>query len=100
MCRRTSPTHVCFVQADREHRDNVSVLPCSSQQENADLEKFKSPNGGYGWVCVVCVFLINAHTWGLNFVSWPLGLTLEGTGQEVLTCRLHVAIHGADLVSQ
>ena len=27
------------------------------------------PNGGYGWVCVVCVFLINAHTWGLNFVS-------------------------------
>ena len=25
-----------------------------------------SPNGGYGWVCVVCVALINAHTWGLN----------------------------------
>lgn len=24
------------------------------------------PNGGYGWVCVVCFFWINAHTWGLN----------------------------------
>lgn len=24
------------------------------------------PDGGYGWVCVVCVALINAHTWGLN----------------------------------
>ncbi|KAI9820476.1 MAG: hypothetical protein M1826_000913 [Phylliscum demangeonii] len=24
------------------------------------------PDGGYGWVCVVAVFLINAHTWGLN----------------------------------
>ncbi|KAF2189538.1 MFS general substrate transporter [Zopfia rhizophila CBS 207.26] len=24
------------------------------------------PNGGYGWVCVACVALINAHTWGLN----------------------------------
>lgn len=24
------------------------------------------PNGGYGWVCTVCVALINAHTWGIN----------------------------------
>jgi len=22
------------------------------------------PNGGYGWVCVAAVFVINAHTWG------------------------------------
>lgn len=27
------------------------------------------PNGGYGWVCTACVFLINAHTWGVNSVS-------------------------------
>lgn len=26
------------------------------------------PDGGYGWVCVITVFLINAHTWGLNSV--------------------------------
>ncbi|KAH6638467.1 putative MFS transporter [Boeremia exigua] len=24
------------------------------------------PNGGYGWVCTICVALINAHTWGIN----------------------------------
>lgn len=36
---------------------------------HADEEMYVPPNGGYGWVCVVCVFLINAHTWGLNFVS-------------------------------
>ncbi|KAF2869703.1 major facilitator superfamily domain-containing protein [Massariosphaeria phaeospora] len=24
------------------------------------------PDGGYGWVCVGCVFVINAHTWGMN----------------------------------
>ncbi|OQV04999.1 hypothetical protein CLAIMM_09803 [Cladophialophora immunda] len=24
------------------------------------------PEGGYGWICVVCTFLINAHTWGIN----------------------------------
>lgn len=23
------------------------------------------PEGGYGWVCVVCVFLVNACTWGV-----------------------------------
>lgn len=35
-------------------------------------EKYKRdvpPDGGYGWVCVVCVFWINAHTWGINSVS-------------------------------
>lgn len=31
--------------------------------------QYVPPNGGYGWVCVACVFLVNAHTWGLNFVS-------------------------------
>ncbi|KAF8475464.1 major facilitator superfamily domain-containing protein [Kalaharituber pfeilii] len=25
-----------------------------------------SKNGGYGWVCVLCVFFVNACTWGLN----------------------------------
>jgi hypothetical protein len=24
------------------------------------------PDGGYGWVCTACVFLINAHTWVCN----------------------------------
>ena len=27
------------------------------------------PDGGYGWVCVGCCFLMNAHTWGVNSVS-------------------------------
>ncbi|GJC91114.1 putative transporter MCH2 [Colletotrichum liriopes] len=30
----------------------------------SDQVEFKE--GGYGWVVVGCVFLINAHTWGLN----------------------------------
>lgn len=27
------------------------------------------PDGGYGWVCTLCVFLINFNTWGVNSVS-------------------------------
>ncbi|KAM0805677.1 MFS transporter-like protein [Usnea florida] len=29
--------------------------------------EYVPPDGGYGWVCVVCIFFINAHTWGFNF---------------------------------
>lgn len=28
------------------------------------------PDGGYGWVCVLCVFIVNAHTWGINSVCF------------------------------
>jgi hypothetical protein len=37
------------------------------------------PDGGYGWVCVACVFVINGHTWGKHpnlFVLFPLKYTL------------------------
>ena len=37
---RTSPTHSFFVQADRGHRDNVSVILCCPRKDNADLEKY------------------------------------------------------------
>ena len=37
---KNSPAHYFFVQADREHLDNVSVLPCSLQKDKTDLEKY------------------------------------------------------------
>lgn len=33
------------------------------------LQEDVPPNGGYAWVCTASVFLINAHTWGINGVS-------------------------------
>ena len=41
---------------------------------NFTEQEYVPPNGGYGWVCVACVFLINTHTWGLSFVIF-LGLS-------------------------
>lgn len=68
----------------RSHQDDrVSLAssrhePTSTQSQpapHADVdtdEKYNRdvpPDGGYGWVCVACVFWINAHTWGINSVS-------------------------------
>ncbi|KAF2405171.1 MFS general substrate transporter [Trichodelitschia bisporula] len=33
-----------------------------------EKEEYVPPDGGYGWVCTACVFLINGHTWGVNAV--------------------------------
>lgn len=42
--------------------ESTSNQPPITSKEVEDVP----PNGGYGWVCVVCVALINAHTWGIN----------------------------------
>jgi len=36
---------------------------------NVAMREDMPPDGGYGWVCTACVFMINAHTWGINGVS-------------------------------
>jgi hypothetical protein len=33
------------------------------------------PNGGYGWICVACIFFLNSHTWGINSVRCPLPIS-------------------------
>ncbi|CAG8945322.1 unnamed protein product [Penicillium salamii] len=46
----------------------------SSSQEKGSSPTTSKPDpqtdqfreGGYGWVCVACTFLMNAHTWGIN----------------------------------
>ncbi|KAI9040651.1 MFS general substrate transporter [Aspergillus affinis] len=46
----------------------------SHSSESDDISNVQEPTpsqpefreGGYGWVCVACTFLINAHTWGIN----------------------------------
>jgi hypothetical protein len=53
--------------------ENISLTEINTDANEAGasvhLAMDVPPNGGYGWVNVACVFLINAHTWGVNSVS-------------------------------
>ena len=54
--------------AKQEQRSHPQSAPLDVDED----EKYKrdvAPDGGYGWVCVACVFWINAHTWGINSVG-------------------------------
>lgn len=57
---------------DRESaRQEQKLHPHSPAVEpDEKYERDVPPDGGYGWVCVACVFWINAHTWGINSVRW------------------------------
>lgn len=49
-----------------ERRSTRTTLQETSSDNTVDV---RPPNGGYGWICVGCICLINAHTWGINGVS-------------------------------
>ena len=50
-------------------RNDLDFLIDRDQPNAAHVKdrEYVPPDGGYGWICVACVFLVNAHTWGLNF---------------------------------
>ncbi|CAI7624148.1 unnamed protein product [Penicillium glandicola] len=94
---------------DRESAKQAQNLHPQSVSPDVDEdEKYKldvAPDGGYGWVCVACVFWINAHTWGINssygvFLSYYLSndvfpntsaLSYAFTGGLSISCALLVA---------
>jgi MFS family permease len=44
----------------------LSVVDPEQAPQPAPKLEDVAPDGGYGWVVVACLFLINAHTWGIN----------------------------------
>lgn len=63
-----------IIRGNSETRLSTARESIARSDKSSDIEQVAigakvgdiPPNGGYGWVCVVCVFWINAHTWGLN----------------------------------
>jgi hypothetical protein len=51
-------------EARDENNPNSPVLPTGREIAQEDI----FPNGGYGWVCVFCVFWINVSSWGVSSV--------------------------------
>jgi hypothetical protein len=63
-------------EENKIHGDITRPSGSSEPEKRPDIEVQETPkpvdvppDGGYGWVCVACVFIINAHTWGVNSVS-------------------------------
>lgn len=68
------------MSAEKSYSGNDATSPNAASQDGDTLNQVASaeaqivvptpadipPNGGYGWVCVAVVALINAHTWGIN----------------------------------
>ncbi|KAJ5089507.1 hypothetical protein N7532_008191 [Penicillium argentinense] len=107
------------IEVIRSHQDDRDSMHTSSRRERENPqgpseppvdvdEKYKRdipPDGGYGWICVACVFWINAHTWGINssygvFLSYYLShdvfpntsaLSYAFTGGLSISCALLVA---------
>ena len=69
-------SHASAQLEDSQCRESISETGAGADDEKAatgaeqadTVKKDVPPNGGYGWVCVACVFWINAHTWGINSV--------------------------------
>ncbi|KAJ5871600.1 uncharacterized protein N7529_003953 [Penicillium soppii] len=55
--------------AKQEQKLHPHSEPPLDAEEDEKCKRDVPPDGGYGWVCVACVFWINAHTWGINSVS-------------------------------
>ncbi|KAJ6171036.1 hypothetical protein N7470_000103 [Penicillium chermesinum] len=91
-------------QLDQPASDQLEALPAEidpGEKYNRDVP----PDGGYGWVCVACIFWMNVHTWGINssygvFLSYYLShnvfpntsaLSYAFTGGLSISCALLVA---------
>ncbi|MCJ1284779.1 Tubulin beta chain (Beta tubulin) [Xylographa opegraphella] len=63
-------TAIDSLEAQQEHGGDSEKTVTFNDEEQSVMKPNERPDippdGGYGWVCVVAVACVNAHTWGLN----------------------------------
>ncbi|KAH8664726.1 major facilitator superfamily domain-containing protein [Xylariales sp. PMI_506] len=69
--RATSRSSVVSTAVRDESELHIEQLAILEPSANVLSEPGPPPNGGYGWLCTLGVFLINAHTWGVDN-SWAV----------------------------
>ena len=70
----TATTEGSYLRSENQSGKNLADIKSAQDaeftQDRNSQEENTSPDGGYGWVCVACIFLVNAHTWGVNSVRF------------------------------
>ena len=56
--------------------NEIEAVALSSVDPNVVADP--PPDGGYGWICVASVFIINGFTWGVTAVRFPPEPMLDG----------------------
>lgn len=69
---RNEPRTESQIQLNNFQTDNGQAIDETELTNLATIEPIP-PDGGYGWVCALSVFLVNSHTWGINSVCFPSG---------------------------
>ena len=67
--------------APKSNSDNPDAQPPSEKRTTEE----EPPDGGYGWICVICTFFINFHTWVRILRSWPAPEGIAHTSERVST---------------
>ena len=85
LCRESDTTNPSA--GTTKENSFIDQLPINKHKEIAIFDDGPIPDGGYGWVVVVCQFVSQMATWGMMstygvFLSWFLGQgTFPGSTQ-------------------
>lgn len=63
------PAHSSSVPSPLPPAQDGTRVKTPTSMPRVDRDLSTTSDGGYGWICVVAMLLITAHTWGINGVG-------------------------------
>ena len=81
------------VIANEQTESTVDQKGAGVQKLSLAQADTQEDEGGYGWVCVVCTFLINVHTWGINSVC---PFQVNGSSRPIYRVHMLIDMNGGN----